>query len=415
MEPIYRELVGLLLQPEVTQLSQKNLQNSLYFIESLQLAELENFLQCNLHSDRLQVNQSIDQEDSTALIARINQVVKDDPTAALFYPIILKSQVAVILKLPRQEKLLHHITTINENIVESKLKQLKENLKKPYFLESDKTPLQDVYNWIIKPFEADLEQSGVKTLVFVLDGYLRNIPMAALYDGQQYLVQKKYDIALAPSVQFLGLKRFERGQLKALIAGLTQERRKLGFEALPLVRNQIDLIKKVFKDYEIILDDKFTKRALEDKIKSSLYTVIHLATHGRFSSNLQETFILTADDSININELENSLRLRTQSRSDAIQLLVLSACQTAAGDKRAILGIAGVAVKSGAHSTIAPLWLADEQSTTLLLGKFYEELVINKRSQAEALHLAQKSFLEADSKYPAPRHWASFVLVGDWL
>ena len=355
MEPIYRELVGLLLQPEVTQPSQKNLQNSLYFIESLQLAELENFLQCNLQPVRMQVNQSIEQEDSTALIARINQVVKDDPTAALFYPIILKDQVAVILKLPGQEKLLYHLTTINENIVESKLKHLNENLKKPYFLESDKTLLQDVYNWIIKPFEADLEQSGVKTLVFVLDGYLRNIPMAALYDGQQYLVKKKYDIALAPSVQFLGLKRFERGQLKALIAGLTQERRELGFEALPLVRNQIDLVKKVFKDYEIILDDKFTKKALEDKIKSSLYTVIHLATHGRFSSNLQETFILTADDSININELENLLRGRTQSRSDAIQLLVLSACQTAAGDKRAILGIAGVAVKSGAHSNTSRL------------------------------------------------------------
>lgn len=417
VEPIYRELVGLLLQAGGTGPSQKDLQKSLYFIESLQVTELENFLQCSLQTARtVQINRDIDPENSTtALIARINQVVQEDPTAALIYPIILKDQVAVILKLPGQEKLLYHLTPIKENVVESKLKHLNENLKKPYFLEEDKTPLQDVYNWIIKPFEGELEQSQVKTLVFVLDGYLRNIPMAALHDGQQYLVQKKYGIALAPSVQLLGLKRFERGQLKALIAGLTQERRELGFAPLPLVRDQIDLVKKVLQDYEILLDGKFTKKTLQDKIKSSFYTVIHLATHGRFSSNLQGTFILTADDSININELEDSLRARDQSRGNAIQLLVLSACQTAAGDNRAILGIAGVAVKSGAHSTIAPLWLADEQSTTLLMGKFYEELVINKRSQAEALHLAQKSFLEVDSKYPAPRHWASFVLVGDWL
>lgn len=102
MEPIYRELVSLLLQSGETEPNQTNLQQSLFFIESLQLAELENFLQCNLQTVRtVQINRVIDQEEPTAaLITSINQVVKDDPTAALLYPIILKDQVAVILKLP---------------------------------------------------------------------------------------------------------------------------------------------------------------------------------------------------------------------------------------------------------------------------------------------------------------------------
>lgn len=420
VEPIYRELVNLLLPPEETKPIPNNLQKSLYFIESLQLVELENFLQCNLRNAiTAEINRSSTQNNPTAtLIERINQVVKEDSKAALIYPIILPDQVAVILKLPGQDNLLYHATRIDEESVKNKLNRLQQLLREIPFLKEGRELLHEVYTWLIEPWQTELETSGVKTLVFVLDGSLRHIPMAALYDGQEYLVQKKYNIVLAPSIQLLNIKPFNDEQLSVLIAGLTKERKDVGFPPLPLVPKQASLIKNIFKGSQVLLDEQFSKKAFQEQIKSPSYNVIHLATHGIFSSNFDDTFILTGDDKININELGDFLEARKKIGREDIDLLVLSACETAKGDKRATLGIAGVAVKSGASSTLAPLWFADQESTTVLLVNFYQELVKNnhKMNKAEALRLAQKSLLEdPDSSFKAPRHWATFVLVGSWL
>ncbi|HCF28309.1 MAG TPA: hypothetical protein DEV81_14160, partial [Cyanobacteria bacterium UBA11049] len=98
----------------------------------------------------------------------------------------------------------------------------------------------------------------------------------------------------------------------------------------------------------------------------------------------------------------------------AIELLVLSACQTAAGDNRAALGLAGIAIKAGARSTVASLWSLDDESSALLMGEFYQELANRKVNKAEALRNAQLALLE-EPRYSHPRFWASFVLVGNWL
>ncbi|NEO44109.1 MAG: CHAT domain-containing protein [Moorea sp. SIO4A3] len=265
------------------------------------------------------------------------------------------------------------------------------------------------------------------TVVFILDGSLRNISIAALYDEEQqeFLVQKDYTVTLVPSVQLLKIYReFNAASANVLVAGI-KKGRKFGEPNWSELQIQFfkDFLPKNFPDYKILFDSKefyepFYKKYFIDAIKS-YYSLIHLATHGEFNSNPKDTFIITDDKgeeknsySININEFGEIFQTRGQNQ--AIELLFLSSCRTADGDKRAVLGIAGIAVKFATSSTIAPLWYADQLSSISLVEEFYKQLVKNKGvSKAEALKLAQKSLLESgEFDKSTPHHWAPFVLVG---
>jgi CHAT domain-containing protein len=395
VEPIYRQLVDLLLQPHTTQPSQENLIQARDVIESLQLAELDNFFRIAcLQGKPVQLDSVVD---------------RDDPTAAVIYPIILPDRLEVILKLPKLP-LSHYRIPVGQQEVERLLEVCRQKLTQPYTLQEVQTLSKQVYDWLIRPALADLTKSQVKTLVFVLDGNLRNIPMAALYDGQQYLVEK-YAVALTPGLQLLPPKYTERIHLQALIAGLTEAHK--GFSALTDVGSEIEQIKAEVPSKEF-LNQKFTSTALQQQIDESPFPVVHLATHGQFSSQANQTFILAWDKRIFVNELNNLLQTRDQSRHNPLELLVLSACETAEGDKRAALGLAGVAVRAGARSTLASLWFLDDESSALLMGQFYQELANKNFSKAEALRRAQLALLP-NPQYQHPRYWAPFVLVGNWL
>jgi CHAT domain-containing protein len=401
VEPIYRQLVDLLLQPLPSQEgieqepSQENLVKARAVIESLQLAELDNFFRVAcLQGKPVLVDQVID---------------RDDPTAAVIYPIILPDRIEVILKLPNLP-LRHYKANVTQDNVERLLDSLRGRITTPIANRQEQVLSKQVYDWLIRPAEDALTQSQIKTLVFVLDGSLRNIPMAALYDGQQYLVQK-YSVALAPGLQLLSPKPLERTQLKTLTAGLSEARH--GFSALIHVPEEVQQIKSEVSS-RVLLNQEFTSTTLQNAIQSVPFPVVHLATHGQFSSNAEDTFILTWDGRLNVKELDNLLRVRDQSQPNAIELLVLSACQTAKGDKRAALGLAGVALRAGARSTIASLWAVDDESTSILMTQFYRELARTTLSKAESLRQAQLSLLE-NPRYKRPHYWAAFVLVGNWL
>ncbi|MGF1938965.1 MAG: CHAT domain-containing protein [Nostoc sp. ChiQUE02] len=395
VEPIYRQLVNLLLQSEgSSQKSQDNLIQARAVIESLQLAELDNFFRVACLQGRpIQIDSVIDQKD---------------PTAAVIYPIILADKLEVILKLP-QQPLRHYKTTITASEVERTLEQLRQELIKPHTLQETRSLSQQVYNWLLQPVEKNLAKSQIKTLVFVLDGSLRNIPMAALYDGQQYLIEK-YAIALTPGLQLLAPKPLSQQQLKVLTAGITEARQ--GFSALSNVALELNQIQSEVPTTEL-LNQEFTSKTFQKEINSILFSVVHLATHGQFSSKAEETFILTWDGRINVNQLDNLLRIR-DTEPNAIELLVLSACQTAAGDKRAALGLAGIAVRAGARSTLASLWNVDDKSTAELMSQFYGELISKQLTKAEALRQAQLVLLK-NPKYQHPIFWAPYVLLGNWL
>jgi CHAT domain-containing protein len=393
VEPIYRNLVRLLLTSSTKQVkpSQENLKVARNVIESLQLAELENFFR------------------EACLEARPQQIDKVDPTAAVIYPIILSDRLAVILSLPNQP-LDYYETKLPQQQIETTLDELLQSLN-PAFSNQIRLRLsQQVYDWLLRPAQAILESNQIQTLVFVLDGILRNIPMAALYDGQQYAIEK-YRVALTPGLQLLEPQILEKERLTAVTAGVSEANQ--GFAALPGVKVELSEIAAELPARQL-LNQEFTRLRFEEQIEATPSPVVHLATHGQFSSNPDETFVLAWDAPIRVREFQNLLRSRERGNSNPVELLVLSACQTATGDKQAALGLAGLAVRSGARSTIATLWAVKDESTALFMTEFYRELNKTQLNKSEALRQAQLALVKS-SQFRHPFYWAPFILVGNWL
>ncbi len=397
VEPVYRELVAGLLQPSPNQqeklgeISQENLKKARDIIESLQLAELNDFFR------------------EACIDAQPQQIDQLDPQAAVIYSIILPERLAIILSLP-QQPLRYYAISAREQEVERVFDDLWATLTPFVLTREPLRPKQKFYDWLIRPAEAELERSEIKTLVFVMDGVLRSVPVAALHDGQQYLIEK-YNLALTPGLQLLTPRSLSPEQLRTLVAGLAEARQ--GFSPLPGVKEEVKEIAEVVSA-EVLLDQDFTRPRLQREIEAASFPVVHLATHGQFSSQADDTFLLTWDERINVKSLDQLLRERQQQEGSPIELLILSACQTATGDKRAVLGLAGVAVRSGARSTLATLWSVQDQSTADLMSQFYETLSQTGVSKAEALRQAQLSLLRSP-QYQHPFYWAPFVLVGNWL
>ena len=320
----------------------------------------------------------------------------------------MADRLEVILSVPKQP-LRHYATNLKDNEVESILATLRQQLVRR--TSRSFLPIsQQVYDWLIRPAEADLAKNNIKTLVFVLDGSLRNIPMAALHDGKQYLVEK-YSLALTPGLQLLPPESSQQRQLKVLTAGLTESRQ--NFPALANVRLELQNIQSKLPVVKL-LDREFSSKALQKELESVSFPIVHIASHGQFSSTADETFILTWDSRINVNQLDNLLRVTDQNRTRSIELLVLSACRTVAGDRRAALGLAGVAIRAGARSTLAGLWYVSDAATVPLMSQFYQELAKTTVSKAEALRRAQQNLLQ-NPQYRHPVYWAPYVLVGNWL
>ncbi len=404
VEPIHRELVALLLQST----QKDNLKTARDVIEGLQLVELDNFFR------------------EACLTGNPEQIEQVDRRAAVIYPIILEDQLATIVSLPKSEQDLtasqdnrnyrYFKTGISRQEIEELASGLQNNLNQDTAFDFTLPKLQRMYDLILRPEAADLAASQVETLVFVLDGVLRNIPMAALHDGKQYLVEK-YSIALTPGLQLLAPRSRKQQSLGALVAALSESRS--NFKALPSVRDEVKNIESEIPT-QVLLNQKFTNSAFKNGVSAVSYPIVHLATHGQFSSKPEDTYILTWDGKIKVNELSGVLKTVQISRNNALELLVLSACQTAAGDTRSALGLAGVAVRSGARTTVATLWSVSDEASATLVSEFYNQLVKGVKtgvSKAEALRRAQLSILQNTQKpeYKSPYYWGAYVLLGNWV
>lgn len=423
VEPVYRELVDLLLRDQHP--APDKLIQAQKVIESLQLAELDNFFR-----------------DACAQPEAVN-IGTIDPTAAVIYPIILPNRLEVILQqpqavsspatkadseLPATPQLVH---VRQMGLSERELYQVAEALRRDLKVVSTPTArvkeqAKQIYDWLIQPLaneleqEASREQSAVKTLVFVLDGPLRNLPMALLYDGEHYLVER-YAIAVTPGLQLLDPQPLERQALSVLLGGVVDAPSFQTFALGPLdnVQQELSGIKTAIPNSKVLEDQAFLEQNIQALINAAPFNVIHLATHGQFSSNPEQTFILDAKQPILAQEIGNLLAVSDPERAvkHPVELLILSACETAAGDSRAALGLAGIAIRAGARSTLATLWQVNDQSTTAFMVRFYQELTNSQITKAEALRNVQLSFLAADpaTRYERPNRWAPFILVGNWL
>ena len=440
VKPVYLRLASLLLTENSSQasksinlaantktkVSNSNLESARQIIESLQLAELDNFFQ----------DPCVQTADTTVTIDRI------DSEAAVIYPIVLRDRLEVILSLP-DRSLQSFSTAVSETKVNQTIDLLYDSLYNPSIDNSavnifSTTPvdptevtenmqallptLQQVYDWLIEPLIPELTAHKVKTLVFVINGKLQNVPLSALYDGERYLLET-YQVASVPSLQLLAPQTKSRNKIEVLTAGLSKQVKVVGniFPALNNVPQELNQIKTIFPQSRQLLNQEFTQANLEKQLQSD-FSVIHLATHGLFSSDPSRTFIVTGDGKkIDIDTLGSILK-KSETRPD---LIVLSACDTATGDERAILGLAGVAVRSQTSSTIASLWSVSDDSTTKLMSQFYREFQSDRTSKVSALRKAQLSLIdslrtnpqnsEVAELPPHPYSWAAYVLVGNWL
>ena len=387
IEPTYRDYVSLLLHKDD---NEENLQKARRVMEALQIVELDNFFR----------DACLD----------IYPVVIDeiDVQAAVIYPIILSDRLEVILSLP-QQPLRHYSIPLTAEQVETTLKQFFSSLSQVYPREESLRIAEEVYHWLIKPAEAALESNQSKTLVFVPDGFFRNLPMSVLYDGEKYLIEK-YAVAISPGLQLLP-KGLQEKQLSILAVGLTEGRQ--GFTPLPGVVGEMKQIREKL-DAQVLLDREFTRDSFSVALNQQPFPIVHLATHGQFSSNPEQTFLLTWSERISIEDFDVLFQQRKLGILEPIELLVMSACQTAAGDNRATLGLAGFALRSGARSTVGSLWSVSDRATSDLMREFYSQLSSGKVSKAEALRQAQLKVM-SNSLYQHPYFWSSFVLVGNWL
>ncbi len=388
VEPLYREWVDLLLRSGDA--SNQNLAQARAVIESLQLAELDNFFQEACISTQ---------------VVNIDQI---DADAAVIYPILLPDRLETIVSLPGGQ-LRSYTQPISQAKIEAQISELRHRLILPVG-QLFRPSSQQLYDWLIRPLEKDLAATQTKTLVFVLDGDLKNIPMGALSDGDRFLIER-YSLALTPGLQLLEPQPLQSKSLGALTAGLSQARQ--GFAALPNVVQEVKQLEAELSA-QVLLNEQFTVEDLAKAVNASSAPILHLATHGQFSSNKDETFILTWDERLRVDEFSRLLRNAELKQDSLIELLVLSACQTATGDRRAPLGLAGLAVRSGARSTMASLWLIDDEATAILMKDFYSALSSTNFTKAESLRQAQLQILE-NPQYRHPYYWSAFVLLGNWL
>jgi CHAT domain-containing protein len=412
VEPIYRDYIDLLVPASATseidteqaldavenfylfqQTSGNQLDQAIQTIEGLRLAELEQFLR----SACLETNAHVLNEPNSA-----------DNQTAVIYPIILEQRLVVLLSIPDAPLTAYSVPISNEDLEQS-INQMLQSLN-PIFGAGERLRYsQQIYDLLLKPAMPSLTEHAIETLVFVLDGELRNIPLAALYDGSHYLVEQ-FAIALSPGMQLLPARSPTISeQPQVLFGGLTEARQ--GFVALPGVAAESQQI-AAQTSARIMMDQQFNQENLQTSIENSDYSYIHLATHGQFSSDPNETFLLTWDDRLTIDQLRTLMQNRTLS-GNPIDLLILSACETAVGDTNAALGLAGLAVRSGARSTLATLWAVNDASTAAFMTNFYHALIAQGQSKAQALRQAQLELMQL-SGYQHPYYWAPFVLVGDW-
>jgi tetratricopeptide (TPR) repeat protein len=274
IEPTYRELVGLLLKPTNQNNPGKNLDRARNLIEDLQVAELDNFFReaCLNNNNKVIIDEVVDSPGE-----RLRQ--RKNPTAAIIYPIILKNELQVIVKIPGQKTLRQHRVAKNKQEVERDLQQLQEWLLEPDRQKDIQRLSQEVYSWLIAPFESEFK-GKIDTLVFVLDGALRNVPMSVLYDGKQYLIERNYAIGTNLGVRLQSPKPISKSTLRVLAAGLAKPAKQFSstFSDLPEVPSQLKVIRETGVAMTELQDTKFTIGAFGAEIKDTPYNVIHMAT-----------------------------------------------------------------------------------------------------------------------------------------
>jgi CHAT domain-containing protein len=396
IEPVYRDLIHLQLNSGNT----LALSQALATTNSLKLAELQNYFG---NDCILKLNQSA-----------LNVAAKSN--AAVLSTVVFDDRTAVILSLPNGQQQIHWIEADRAQITQA-VNRYRIGLEK-FYQAYDSKPAQQLYQWLVAPFESVLSRNQIQEIVFVPDGIFRTVPIGALHDGKSFLIQH-YGLATTPSLQLTNPKALAQKELKILAFGLEQEVtiNQTVFPSLSQVLQEIRQVTAQIKNVKLLFNQDFTRDRIARELSQNDYPILHIATHGKFGSQPEDTFIVTGDQDnpkLTMNDLDRLIRQNVDP-GVSLELLTLTACETAVGDDRAALGLAGVAIQAGAKSAIASLWTVNDASTATLSSGFYRNLKSRTLSKSQSLRQAQLALLNQGGEKSHPYYWSAFVLIGNWL
>jgi CHAT domain-containing protein/Tfp pilus assembly protein PilF len=392
---VYFELVDLLLQKAA---SLQNVdEGTPYLIEARQTVELFKVAELRDYFQDDCVDTALAKATNLDDLAR---------TAVVVYPILLRDRIELLVSLPSGLK--RFTVAVDAETVTQEVRVFRRYLEKRTTREY-LPHAQKLYDWLIRPLEKEFATLRIETLVFVPDGPLRTLPMAALHDGKKFLVDK-YALAITPGLSLTDPHPIDRDQVKLLAVGVTESVQ--GFPPLPDVGEEIEEIRTLFGGATLV-DKEFLVPAFEQKLKDNRYTIMHIASHAQVENNIEDTFLLTFDEKLTMNRLDQYIGL-FKFRDEPLELLTLSACETAAGDDRAALGLAGIAIKAGARSAVATLWNINDAASSELIVEFYRQLKDPTVSRALALQRAQSKLLH-NPRFDHPGFWSPYLLINTWL
>ena len=393
--PVYQEYADLLLARAKgsadTDAAQADLRAARGIIESLKAVELEDYF---------------NDACVAALRAKTSGIDVVEPGTAALYPILLQDRTELILTIGGTLKLVTVPVGVEQLTEQVRLFRARlERLTTRRYIRHARV----LYDWLIRPIEADLEAAEIANVVFVPDGPLRTIPLGALHDGKRFVVEK-FAVSVTPGLTLLEPTPLEREQVNLLIGGLTVAVQ--GYPALPFVDREITEIGETFPT-RVLKNAEFLAESVRDELARQPYSVVHIASHGEFGSAAKDSYLLTYDGKMTLDRLESFVKL-SRFREEPLELLTLSACRTAAGDDRAALGLAGIAIKSGARSALASLWFISDEASSRLVAEFYRQFRVDGTTKTEALRQAQLSML-SDRRFRHAGYWSPFLLIGNWL
>lgn len=382
VEVVYRELLAILL--DKNNFNEAELKEVLVLKDRLQLAQLQTFFGDNCFSLRNEIREK-----------KINPLVEQN--ALVFSSIILKDSTHLILQ-TQDGNLFHHKIDLPESEIRKLALDWHQNLQQRNsrrFLSGS----SKFYELLIRPFEVQLSTFDPSTIIFVNDSILRNLPMSALYNQ----ANRTFFSESWASISSLGLniQQTQVDVTRTAIFGLSEASN--GFSSLDSISAEVSQLSKLTKG-KSFLNKQFTSQQVLKELQSKNYSILHFATHGYFGGVRENSFILASDKPLFAENLEDFL---SQSRSE-IDLLVLSACETSVSSDLSVLGLSGVALRSGVRSVLGSFWLVQDDEQTELISQFYQG--IKEEGKAIALQNLQKGQIELNAH---PAKWAAFNLIGD--
>jgi len=405
-------------------LAQGNLNNAISAIDDLFESEYEEYLGENIAGEKVSIES----------IRNTLKTIKDETgtNPVIIYAISLPEQLELVLVLPEGPPIHKVIPAANATALQQTLTEFRATVtdrdRPTAYLDS----AQRLYSWMIAPVESQLKSLGIDTLIFSMDAGLRTIPMAALHDGKQFLVEK-YSLGSIPSVSLTNSRYKAVKDTRVLAMGASKFQQ---LDPLPAVPEELKAISQQFGSEKYFLNEEFTLTSLKNQRQQQPIEIIHLATHAHFQEgDGSNSYIQLWDSQLRLDQL----RQLGWNQPPQIELLVLSACETAVGDAQVELGFAGLAVQAGVKSALASLWSISDGGTLALMSEFYRQLKQpDVTIKAEALRRAQLAMLRGqlhvesgqlrgigvvgtiplppelpgNQDFSHPYYWAAFTIIG---